>query len=195
MIDGEIPQTGISDARWSQLRDRPWVCVSCGNTHVGIFDLACAKPDFWEGAEEYAPNVLALESTHFLSEDFCVLNDQHYFVRCVLGLPLIGLEGERFGFGVWATLSKPNFARYIESFDSGEQGHLGPWFGWFSNRLIGYPDTLNLKCQVHPRSGRQRPWIELEPTDHPLAVEQRVGVTYDRLVDLYAIYGHQVQKS
>jgi hypothetical protein len=169
---------------------QPWTCVSCGERHEGIFDLAYNKPEFWQGPEDYSPNATAASSTHFLSEDFCVLNDQHYFVRAVLQLPLIGLDGQYFGYGVWTTLSKKNFQLYLESFDSGEQAHLGPWFGWFSNRLKGYPDTLNLKCQVHPQAGRQRPLVELEPTDHPLAIEQKQGIDCGRLMEIYASDGH-----
>jgi len=110
----------------------------------------------------------------------------------VLRLPLIGAPEECLGFGVWSTLSEKNFGKYIETFDSGEQEDLGPWFGWLSNRLKGYPDTLNLKCRVHPQSGRQRPWLELEPTDHLLAKESREGITYERLINIYAAYGHSV---
>jgi hypothetical protein len=97
--------------------------------------------------------------------------------------------------GAWATLSRESFVRYIEAFDGGEQDELGPWFGWFSNRLEGYPDTLNLKCQVHPVSGRQRPLVLLEPTSHPLAVDQQTGVTFDRLLDIYAVCGHDMKAS
>src|SRR5262249_25195269 len=75
-----------NDPRWRRLHDRPWVCPSCGATHVGTFDLAYAKPHAWPGSEEYGPNSAASTSTHFLSEDFCVLNDEHYFVRCILEL-------------------------------------------------------------------------------------------------------------
>jgi len=46
-----------------------------------------------------------------------------------------------------------------------------------------------------PQAARQRPFIELEPTDHPLAVEQRSGITFDRLLELYAINGHDMRKS
>jgi hypothetical protein len=52
-------------------------------------------------------------------------------------------------------------------------------FGWFSNRLAGYPDTQNLACNVIPQDNRQRPTIVLEPTDHTLAAQQREGVTLD----------------
>jgi hypothetical protein len=128
-------------------------------------------------------------------EDFCVLDGQHFFVRAVLELPITGGGEQRFGVGVWSTLSRESFIRYIETFDSGEQDGLGPWFGWFSNRLKGYPDTLNLKCRVHPVSGRQRPRVELEATPHPLALEQKSGISFDRLLELYAINGHDIRQS
>jgi hypothetical protein len=58
-----------------------------------------------------------------------------------------------------------------------------PWFGSFANALSGYPDTLLLKSLVHPRPGGLRPTIELEPTD-PLAVEQRDGITSERVIEI-----------
>jgi hypothetical protein len=158
-------------------------------------DLACGKPDQWLGAEDKAPNRALDLSGNFLSEDFCVLEGQHFFVRAVLELSILGGGGQRFGFGVWSTLSRENFLRYVATFDSGEQDGLGPWFGWFCNRLKGYPDTLNLKCRVHPESGRQRPHVLLEPTSHPLAVEQRLGITFDRLLELFATNGHDIRPS
>jgi hypothetical protein len=186
-----------NDPRWRRLWDRPWSCVSCGEAHQGLFDLAFGNPEQWPGAEGKVPNsALDLDlSGNFLSEDFCVLAGQHFFVRAVLELPIRGSGGQQFGIGVWATLSRKNFERYIAEFDSGEQDGLGPWFGWFSNRLEGYPDTLNLKCQVHPVSGRQRPRVELESTHHPLAVEQKTGITLDRLLELYAINGNDMRTS
>ncbi len=96
---------------------------------------------------------------------------------------------------MWSSLSKDNFDLYLKTFDSGEQGSLGPWFGWFSNRLLDYPETLSLKCQVHPRDGRIRPWIKLEPTEHPLAIEQQQGITFDRILELYALSGHDLRSA
>jgi hypothetical protein len=184
-----------NDPRWRRLWDNPWSCGACGETHQGLFDLACDKPEQWRGIEDKAPNSALDLSGNFLSEDFCVLEGQHFFVRAVLELPIRGSGGPLFGLGAWATLSRENFVRYVAAFDSGEQDELGPWFGWFSNRLEGYPDTLNLKCQVHPVSGRQRPRISLEPTPHPLAVEQQSGITFDRLLEIYAINGHDIRTS
>lgn len=183
------------DPRWRAVTRHQSTCTACGERHEGLFDLACAKPEFWEGPEVYAPNSAIVTSTNCLTSDFCILNDEHYFVRCVLKLPLIGAPGEHFAFGVWSTLSKNNFSLYAAAFDSGVRDDLGPWFGWFSNRLKPYPDTLNLKCRVHPQGERQRPWIELEPTDHPLARESVDGITYERLVEIYEANGHSLPRT
>ncbi|WP_412543093.1 DUF2199 domain-containing protein [Longispora sp. K20-0274] len=57
-----------------------------------------------------------------------------------------------------------------------------PYFGWLSTELGLYtPSTINLKTNLHTRPVGQRPLIELEPTDHPLAVEQRCGITRARV--------------
>jgi hypothetical protein len=123
------------DPRWRRFSELSWECSSFGLAHMGLFDLACDNPDFWRGSAEKSSNSAVVGSDNVLAEDFCVIDGQHYFVRCVLELPLVGLSDKAFGFGVWATLSKKNFALYCEDFDSGQPGTLGPWFGWFSNRL------------------------------------------------------------
>jgi hypothetical protein len=55
---------------------------------------------------------------------------------------------------------------------------------------MGYPDTLNLKAHVHNRELGVVPFIELEPTDHPLAIEQREGITMERVKDIAQLYLH-----
>jgi hypothetical protein len=180
------------DPRWRRIHDRQWTCPCCGGAFHGIPDLACDAPDQWRGPVDYAPNSALDMSGDFLSADFCVLDGEHYIVRCVLELPIIGSGGEVFGYGVWSSLSEKNFQLYLEHFDNGEPDESQSWFGWFCNNLKGYPDTFLLKCQVHPRTGRQRPLIALEPSDHPLAVEQRQGITFDRLLEIHAANGHDL---
>jgi hypothetical protein len=60
-----------------------------------------------------------------------------------------------------------------------------PYFGWLSTELPLYqPSTLSLKARVHTQPVGQRPFIEVEPTDHPLAVEQRTGITLARVQEI-----------
>ena len=58
-------------------------------------------------------------------------------------------------------------------------------FGWLSTHLPVYePSTVNLKTLVHTQPVGERPLLELEPTDHPLAVEQREGIDLARVQEL-----------
>ena len=154
-----------------------------------MFDLAARAPDFWEGPEEYEPNSNLRMEGDFLSEDFCVLRGEHFFVRCVFDIPVHGLE-EKFGFGLWSTLSRSNFGIYVQAFDEGRYANMGPWTGWFSNRIATFEDALNQPCWVHPQLDRQRPVISLDDDDHPLAIAQRDGISAERVLEIYAAYGH-----
>ncbi|MEU6845643.1 DUF2199 domain-containing protein [Streptomyces sp. NPDC046716] len=40
------------------------------------------------------------------------------------------------------------------------------------------------ETHVHTRQVGQRPFIELEPTSHALAIEQRTGITMDRVREI-----------
>lgn len=150
-----------------------WTCEACGETHDDLPAATFPAPEAWffSSEEERA-------SAFVLTADTCVWKDEHFFVRAVLEIPLIDRAGS-FEFGVWSTLSPDNFERYMALFDSPERAaSLEPMFGWFSNRLPGYPETLSLKCLVHPRDDYLRPTIELEATDHPLAVQQCRGIRF-----------------
>lgn len=154
-----------------------------------MFDLAAFAPDFWEGPQSYEHNGAIRLDGNFLSEDFCVVDGEHFFVRCAFRLPVHGLT-ETFGFGIWSTLSRANFDIYLNAFDNGTYANMGPWTGWFSNRLELFEDTLNQGCWVQPRLGRQRPLVTLANEEHELARAQEDGITPDRLLELYAAYGH-----
>lgn len=154
-----------------------------------MFDLAAFAPDFWSGPEEYSDNADIRYDGDFLSEDFCIVEGRYFFVRCVFHIPIHGLT-EKFGFGVWSSLSRLNFDIYIDGFDSGAYGSLGPWTGWFANELKPFGGTLNQACWVHPQLDRQRPVITLSDEQHELAHAQREGISLERLVELYEAYGH-----
>jgi hypothetical protein len=49
---------------------------------------------------------------------------------------------------------------------------------------------MNFKTRVHLRDNGVRPYIELEPTNHPLAVEQREGIAVERVAAIYASMAH-----
>jgi hypothetical protein len=83
---------------------------------------------------------------------------------------------------VWTSLSRDNFARTLDIWDREGREAEPPMFGWLTVVLPTYePSTLNLKTMVHTQPLGLRPLVELEPTEHPLAVEQREGITLARV--------------
>ena len=61
-------------------------------------------------------------------------------------------------------------------------------FGWLCDRLPTYPDTLELQTLVLLQDGRQRPlvWVNRVHGSHPLYIDQREGITAERLGEIYA---------
>ncbi len=156
-----------------------FTCATCGEVHEGIPDIAFDAPYYFD---QMKPEERA--GTAKLSDDFCSIGDEEFFIRTCLRIPIRGYD-EDFMWGVWVSLSRENFERYRQVFDkeTPPEGE-GPYFGWFSNRIGGYPETLNLKTRVHLQSGGARPLLELEPTDHPLSVHAREGIELEALIEL-----------
>lgn len=115
-----------------------------------------------------------------LSSDQCVIQGQAFFMRGTIEIPVTDL-GETLSWGVWVSLSPEKYARAGELWETPGRENEPPYFGWLSTALPTYPPTINLKTNLHIRPVGQRPLIELEPTDHPLAVEQRNGITLARV--------------
>ncbi|HEX6162297.1 MAG TPA: DUF2199 domain-containing protein [Vicinamibacterales bacterium] len=154
-----------------------FVCRTCGERHDGIPDLSFDAPLYYHQLSADEKSSIAT-----LTSDLCTIAGEDFFIRGRLEIPIVD-DAHVFTWGAWVTLSKPNFERYARQFNSPPPDAPAN-LGWFSNRLPGYPDTLNLKTRVHFDTGDLRPRFELEPTDHPLAVHQRNGIS---LAELQAI--------
>jgi hypothetical protein len=115
-----------------------------------------------------------------LNSDQCVIDKIHFFVRGLVEIPVLDGEGP-FAWGVWVSLSKANFDRATDLWHEPNRINEPAYFGWFCNSIPGYPETLHSKTAVHSRAVGLRPYIELEETDHPLALEQRTGITTARI--------------
>ncbi|WP_237296991.1 DUF2199 domain-containing protein [Streptomyces sp. 3211] len=140
-------------------------------------------PAVWDPAFADADDCL-------LSSDQCVIRARFYFVKGLVEIPVIGSD-ERFSWGVWVSLSRENFSQAADLWDTPGREFEEPYFGRLSTDLLAYsPTTLNLKTNLHTRPLGERPFVELEPTDHPLAVEQRTGITRDRVREIAAAVFH-----
>lgn len=159
-----------------------FTCPCCGKQVVDLPELTYDAPHYYAALPEEERSRRA-----WLTSDFCSVDEEHFFIRAVCALPIEGMDRD-FGWGVWVTLSEQNFRRYVETYEDAGQSRLGPMFGWFSNRLPGYPDTVNLQTTVVPRDDNLRPLVYVKDVhgDHPLFIEQRDGIPQAKLAQLYA---------
>ena len=96
---------------------------------------------------------------------------------------------------VWSSINTDSFQAMLEHWTSPDRASDPPYFGWLSNDLSAvYPSTLNLKLSMQTREIGQRPSFQLEPTDHPLAVEQHRGISLDRVREINSLLLHSTGK-
>ena len=158
-----------------------WTCGCCGKQFNTLpLDFACAAPDQWFQIPE-----AERESRARFSDDVCLIDDKDIFVRGCLEIPIIG-KNDRFSWGVWVSVSRESYARIVELWNAPVIEDEPPKFGWLCNNMSVYPATLGLKTNLHLRDGGRRPLIQLEPTDHPLAIEQQTGISIKRVEEIAA---------
>jgi hypothetical protein len=126
-----------------------------------------------------------------LTTDTCRIDEKHFFILGNIRIPIQGAD-RSFSWTAWASLSRENFQKSLDLWDIPGREKEQPYFGWLSSSIPGYPETLHLKTMVHTQPVGTRPEIELEPTEHPLSVEQRHGITWERVNEIASIADHHI---
>ncbi|KZN99719.1 DUF2199 domain-containing protein [Pseudobacillus badius] len=154
-----------------------YTCRCCGNYHNELpMSYGRPVPDYC-----YEIPLEEQEERIEMNEDLCIIDEEYFFVRGCIEIPVVDGEGP-FIWDVWVSLSENNFHQTIDYWETeGREQKLEPMFGWLSTALPCYPETINLKTRVHTRPVGFSPSIELEPTEHLLAVEQREGIMVERI--------------
>ncbi|GFO57575.1 hypothetical protein GMSM_45820 [Geomonas sp. Red276] len=161
-----------------------FTCTTCGREHDGIPSYGSDRPTpYWDVPDD------KLDKDVFLTQDSCVIADRFFFVRGCIELPVVG-TGEFFEWGVWVSLKEENFFIWQDCYESVQRSNIGPFFGWLCSRLPGYPETLYMKTMVHLRDNGIRPLIVPDKTDHPLSIEQRNGITMERVQEIINLMEH-----
>jgi len=160
-----------------------FTCKRCGEIHEGSPSIAFESPLHYHSLPADQK-----KSMGALDPNFCTIRHDEVvdrFIRGVLEVPIVGVA-EPFIWGVWVSLSAQSFAKYQDT-------HAAPvlgdgFFGTLCNRLPGYPDTVALPADVHVQLNGLRPLIVLhrvgDSQDHPLAIDQRDGISAERAQEL-----------
>jgi hypothetical protein len=161
-----------------------FLCSCCGERHGTLpSGYGTLAPVHWR--EELAGDPASL-----LTGEQCVIENQHFFLRARIILPVLDAD-HRFEWGVWVSVSRKNYYRAGAMWGNPDRAAEPPYFGWLATDLPIYdPPTVNLKTQFQTQAPGIRPTVELEPTEHPLAVEQHSGITAARIQEIAEIFLH-----
>ena len=159
-----------------------WTCPCCAKRYDTLpFAYVVMEPDAWR-----AMPVDERSERGTLWTDTCIIDQHQFYVRGRILIPVVGYK-EPFIFNLWAAISQPDFVRYGQLWDVEQRGYEPPFTGRLGNTIAGYPATSGLECKVVLQNARVRPSFELQSPDHPLALEQRHGITLDRVKEIAAV--------
>lgn len=173
---------------WAMAAPGGFKCQICGSWHPGLpFAYGVDAPVYWRPE-------MSDDGTSELGDEQCVIRGEHFFVRGRVVLPVLDVD-QSFEWGVWVSLSQANFARMTDLWDTPGREAERPYFGWLATELPVYTvSTLNLATRVVTQPIGIRPAVEVEPTDHPLSVERRAGITLDRVRQIASLLLHKANR-
>jgi hypothetical protein len=157
-----------------------FMCTCCGQFHSGLPQSYAA--DFPDGYAWLKPEERGART--ILGSDQCIIDEQQHFIRGLIEIPIIG-QNEVFLWGVWASVLKRDFDEISEFWETnGREKLTGPYQGRLNNQLTEYPDTFNLKCTIQIQPVGERPFFYVDEPEHPLAIEQRYGISIARVQEI-----------
>jgi hypothetical protein len=153
-------------------------CATCGAEHdLDDISFGADAPLQWSllSEDERSRSSLGADQCEIESAD-----GQSFYIRACLEIPIANTN-RLFTWGVWCSLSEKSYLEIADHWDDPARLNVGPHFGWLCTSIPGYPDTAFLKTTVYQRPVGTRPRVEIQPSDHPLALDQRKGIEGDRL--------------
>ncbi len=154
----------IREKKPEEMHDSSFRCSSCGQEHAGLpLSFAANYPDPYANLSAEARELHAI-----VSSDQCIIDQQEFYIRGCLEIPVIG-TGEVFMWGLWARISEVAFDEISDHWESeGRETMIGPYKGRLANSLSIYPDTLNQLLEVRILPVGSRPLFLLEEPNNPL---------------------------
>ncbi len=153
--------------------DNSFLCSSCGQEHPGLpLSFTADYPDPYANLSAEARELRAV-----VSSDQCIIDQQEFYIRGCLEVPIVGTGGI-FMWGLWARVHETDFDQISDHWESeGREAIIGPYKGHLANALSIYTDTLDQRIEVRISPVGIRPLFVVEDTGTALYDEQHLGVS------------------
>jgi hypothetical protein len=148
--------------------------------HEGFPTLAYAMPD-----AIFALTAAEREARAVTSSDLCILDDERFFIRCVMSVPVLGCD-DKLDYGPWVEVAARDFSRYAVHFSSSGHPAWTTAFGRIANALPACPETtLDLACDIHRSADpAQRPYVVIVDHRHRIAEAQANGMSLPHAMEI-----------
>jgi hypothetical protein len=164
-----------------------FACKICGERHDVLPLSYSVKAPLAAGAipsEEMKERLV-------ITPDECVIDGKDFYLRGRIPVPVIGLD-EPFIWGVWVEVSPKSFIRANELWTVKGREQEPAFPGWLNTEIPLFGDTLNLEVMVRTQRVGERPQFTVVDQEHPLALEQRNGITMRRVEEIAEAMIHGV---
>jgi hypothetical protein len=125
-----------------------------------------------------------------MTPDQCVIDGKDFYIRGRILLPIRDVA-EPFVWGVWAEISPKSFLRANEFWHTPGRENEPAFPGWLNSDIFVFGNTINLEVEIHTQPVGQRPQFTLSDLNHPLAIEQRDGITLERAEEIAEMILHR----
>ncbi len=151
-------------------------CNICGKFHDNLpMDISYKNPaDYFK----VSPNERAKRIQN--TEDVCVIDNNEFYIRGVLPLPVIDSNDE-FRWGVWARIEEQDFMIYLKYWDGNIPENLPALSGRLSGEIKDYPESDMLPVEIYLQSKNQRPIFKVLSAKTPLGIDQEKGITLEKV--------------
>jgi hypothetical protein len=135
-----------------------------------------------------------LERRVVITPDQCIIDGKEFYLRGRILVPIIGVT-EPFVWGVWAEISPKTFLRANDLWKVPGREAEPPFQGWLNTELTLFGNTINLEVSIQTQVVGKRPHFTVVDPEHPLAIEQRNGITLQRVEEIAERIVHAQEKN
>jgi hypothetical protein len=128
------------------------LCRKCGKVHAEWPSLEFCSPFYYSRL-----STLQKEKNAELRSDLCVIKTRKqvdHFIRAII-TQKVNNHCDTLEYVVWVLLNEESFDDYDQHYD--EKDHTATYFGYLSNQIPGYTDTLSVRVTIQANNGVERP--------------------------------------
>jgi hypothetical protein len=155
-----------------------FLCSICNRRHIISTSYSIKIP-----AAALAIPKDQIDSRVVITPNECVIDNRDFDIRGRIPIPIHGLD-EPFIWGVWAEISPKNFIRFNELWNTPGRETEPSFPGYLNSEIPIFGPTINLELDVHTQVIGRRPHFFIKDPNHPLARDQREGISHERLEEI-----------